>query len=256
MSLPIHLVHAFLLILARIAGVITVGPLFSRKDVFSLAKVAFVFWFTSALAFAIPIPRELPYSIEPFILLYICQYLIGVIIGLGLGLLIISVEFAGSLMDTQAGLSVAAILDPATGRSVPLFSQILNWVALLIFLQLDGHHLLLTMIVKSFQILPLSMPISLTKASYMMASLGTEIFKIGVIISAPILLVIFIVDFAFGLLNKIAEQINVFQLGFQVKPTVALIVFLALTPGLAGTINHIMETLSEKTLSILIALQG
>jgi flagellar biosynthetic protein FliR len=177
-------------------------------------------------------------------------------VGLGLGLLIISVEFAGSLMDTQAGLSVAAILDPATGRSVPLFSQTLNWVALMIFLQLDGHHLLMTMLVKSFQLLPIGMSVNLSKAGLMIASLGTEIFKIGVIISAPILLVIFIVDFAFGLLNKIAEQINVFQLGFQVKPTVALIVFLALTPGLASTINHVMETLSEKTLTILVALQG
>ena len=116
--------------------------------------------------------------------------------------------------------------------------------------------MVLTTLVKSFEILPIGMTLHFTKASKMIVELGGELFKIGLIVSAPILLVIFIVDFAFGLLNKIAEQINVFQLGFQIKPSVSLLVFLAITPGLANTIYKIMEKLTEKTFEILITLQG
>ncbi len=255
MNLSLHLVSAILLILARVAGMISTAPVFSRKDVFSMAKVAFVFWLTASLVFAIPIPRELPNNVEPFVLLFISQFLVGVIIGLIADLLVVAVEFAGSLMDTQAGLSVAALLDPSTGRSIPLLSQTLNWVAILIFLQLNGHHMVITTLVKSFDILPIAMPLNFTKGSQMVFSLGTELFKVGLIISAPILLVMFIVDFAFGLLNKIAEQINIFQLGFQVKPSVGLLVFLAITPGLTDTIYKLMEMLTEKTFEVLIALQ-
>ena len=57
-------------------------------------------------------------------------------------------------------------------------------------------------------------------------------FEIGLKLASPIILVIFLVDFSFGILNKVAEQINIFQLGFQLKPTVSIIIFLGIAPGL------------------------
>ncbi len=82
------------------------------------------------------------------------------------------------------------------------------------------------------------------------AQLGTYIFGLAVQLSMPILLVVFMVDFGFGMLNKVAEQINVFQMGFQIKPIVSVLVFLAIAPGLVSQIYGIMEVIADHLLRV------
>lgn len=246
----------FFMIMARIVGLIVVGPIFSRKEVFAMGKVAIIFWLTFMLMYTIPLPESLPDTQLAFFLMMLADFLIGAIIGVIMQLLVIGVEFAGSLMDTQAGLSVAALLDPSLGRQVTILSLMLNWVAIIIFLQIDGHHLILSSLIQSFKILPIGVPVNISQASYFMAQLGSQLFYIAMTLSAPVLLIVFITDFAFGLLNRVAEQVNVFQLGFQIKPSVSLIVFLGMIPGLVETIAGIMEDLTEQMLTIFFYLQA
>jgi len=82
-------------------------------------------------------------------------------------------------------------------------------------------------------------------------STGADIFMIGVQISAPIMLVVFMIDFGFGMLNKVAEQVNVFQLGFQIKPIVSLTVFLATVPGVMSAVYRIMDLLTGRLMKLL-----
>ena len=79
--------------------------------------------------------------------------------------------------------------------------------------------------------------------------MGATLFKIGLKLSVPILLIVFIIDFTLGLLNKVAEQINVFQLGFQVKPPISLFIFLGTIGGLSEHINGLLEDASEQILT-------
>ena len=62
---------------------------------------------------------------------------------------------------------------------------------------------------------------------------------------------IFIVDFSFGILNKVAEQVNVFQLGFQVKPTVAVIIFLGISPNFGSVLVEVIETVMDYLVNLL-----
>ena len=83
-----------------------------------------------------------------------------------------------------------------------------------------------------------------------------HLFKIGLNLAAPIILVIFIVDFSFGILNKVAEQINVFQLGFQIKPLVSAFIFLGITPGLVFIVIRVLETIMDHTIKVLGIMTG
>ena len=69
--------------------------------------------------------------------------------------------------------------------------------------------------------------------------------------AAPIILVIFLVDFCFGILNKVAEQINVFQLGFQIKPIVSVLIFLGITPGVVFVVIRILEQIMDNIIKVL-----
>ena len=245
----------FFLIMARIIGLILTAPILSDKRIFTMGKIAIVIWLSGLIVFVVPLPMKLPDTGIVYALALITEAFIGALIGFTTDLLITGIEFAGSLIDTQAGLSVANLLDPSTGRQVTLFSSMLKWVSFLIFFAINGHHLVLTALFESFNILPIAAPINIAEGCHYLVSLGTYIFFLGVQLAAPILLVVFLVDFGFGMLNKVAEQVNVFQLGFQIKPTVSLLIFFAILPGLTDSIFRILEGVTERLLTLFYYLQ-
>ena len=87
------------------------------------------------------------------------------------------------------------------------------------------------------------------------ANLGTDLFGLALQLSVPILLIVFLVDFSFGMLSRVAPQVNVFQLGFQLKPTISLIIFLAIAPGMIQSIFIMLEDLTEHTIRVLYLMQ-
>ena len=138
-----------MLIVARLAGLLVLAPVFSRKEIFSVVKMALVIWTAGLILFAIPLPAHFPNTPIVFILTFVCELCIGLVLGFVSSIFVIAIEFSGYLMDTQAGLSVAQILDPSTGRNNALLSTLLNWIALIIFVLIDGHHLVISALVKS-----------------------------------------------------------------------------------------------------------
>ncbi len=246
----------FFFVFIRLAGVLVSSPIFSRKEFFLMGKVAFIFFVSGALFYVVPVPDQLPVGPFMIVLAMIVEFFIGFLIGFTMDLLISGIEFAGSIMDTQAGLSVASLLDPSSGRNMSLLSLILKYCATILFLVMDGHHLIISSVANSFKIIPICYVADLSKPVYTVLQFGTYVFFVGVQLSAPILLIIFMVDFGLGILNKVAEQINVFQLGFQVKPLVSLIIFLAVTPGFVSAIIKILEQISDDLLKLFHAFEG
>jgi flagellar biosynthesis protein FliR len=250
------IVLVYFLIMARAAGVFFTAPVFNRKEVFGLTKIMLMFWLAGLLVYIVPYPTTLPSTPLDYILAILIEILLGYFIGFSLDLIVTALEFAGTIMDTQAGLSVASLLDPSSGRQITLISLLLKWVAFMMFLLVDGHHLVLSAIVHSYQLLPISGDFNLAAGSLEMLKTGSEIMLIGVQLAAPILLVVFLIDFGFGILNRVAEQINVFQLGFQVKPSISLLIFLLCTPNIAGSVYNILEVISNHLLHLFQALQS
>jgi flagellar biosynthetic protein FliR len=241
----------FLLILSRFTGMMALAPFFSEKGLPVIIKVALLFWVSGLLIFIVPLPEVVPNELMLILIAVAMEFAVGAAIGFTADLLIAGVEFAGGLMDTQAGLSVAASLDPSSGINAAIFQKFLRRTVILLFLILDGHHMVLAVVVNSFHILPVAHPVNISKGALFLVSLGTDIFRAAVILSAPIILVIFVVDFSFGVLNRVAEQINVFQLGFQVKPLIGLIIFLAISPGLVSAIMGLIESVMENLVHLM-----
>ncbi|RAP31224.1 hypothetical protein DID76_03175 [Candidatus Marinamargulisbacteria bacterium SCGC AG-414-C22] len=236
----------FFLVFARFAGLILFMPLLSNRNLIALGKVALLFWASTLVIFIIPLPEVLPNNMFAFFLALMVDFFIGVMIGFISGLLVSAIEFAGTLMDTQAGLSAAAVLDPGSGKQAALFETTMKYISTLIFLLIYGHHIIISALFESFRIIPIGTPVDFSEGSRFILTLGFDLFYIAFQLAAPIILVVFIIDFAFGILNRVAEQVNVFQLGFQVKPIVSVLIFLGIIPGLGNIITRILERLMGK----------
>ncbi len=246
---------AFFLIFARIAGLFQFSPVFNSREIFMLGKVVLVFWIAATMLFVVPITQNLPNAPLTIALALVIEFLIGACIGFTVQLLLIGIELAGSLMDTQAGLSTASMLDPSSGRTTTIISRWITWIAVIVFLLLDGHHMVLSSVFQSFRMIPAGGPVQLDKAAELLMSMGTMIFQIALQYSAPILLIVFLVDFCFGMLSRVAPQINVFQLGFQVKPLISIFIFGLIIVGIIQSFGGLIEQITEYILRLLLVIQ-
>ncbi len=248
-------VIAFSLIIARIGGVLQLAPVFNSKEIFAMAKLAMAFWIATLIMFVIPLPPHMPQGVVLFALAIITELLIGAMMGFAMQLFVIGIEFAGELMDTQAGMSAASALDPSSGNNTTILSRLTRWISIVIFLIIGGHHVVLSALYQSFVLCPIGSPINFAGGTQLLMQLGGAIFGVAIQIAAPILLVMLLMDFGFGMLSKIAPQVNVFQLSFQVKPIVAVFVLLTVSAGMVGIIYGLLEKITTLLLELMMAIQ-
>ena len=244
-----HLI-VFSCILIRLLFMFFFAPGLNLKEFTSFGKISLAVWLSLLVIFVIPLPPVLPESGTLFIFTLLKEALIGMMIGFIMELFIVGIEFGGSLADTQAGLSVANILDPSSGLNLTLISKLFRTLAILLFFILDGHHTLITALLKSFELIPISTFVNHTAAIQHLIESAVHIFSVALQVAAPIILVIFFVDFGFGLLSKIAPQINVFQLSFQMKPLITMFILFTIVPGMVDILAYVLEN----TTSLLIDL--
>jgi flagellar biosynthesis protein FliR len=249
-------IQVLLLILARIIGLFLVAPFFSNKSIASTYKMTFIFMFAFLLWFVVPFtPQKL--SADPF--LYIIslgnEFIIGLLLGSVVNFIFNGIEAAGELMGAQMGLSVASMLDPSTGAQTTITTRILQMIVLMIFLIVDGHHFLLTALYKSYEVLPMLYTWNLGNGAREVANMATQIFAIGIQLSAPILLTVFLLDFAFGLISRVAPQVNVFQLGFQMKPVLGVFVLMLMIPLLLERMVWLINMMIEKLTYVMLYLR-
>lgn len=248
--------RVFILVFARLIGLFLTAPFFSSKMISRRFKVAIMFWMGISVMFVVPIPNEVPEVSIYYFFLIAHDLLIGAAIGFVGKIIFTGIQFAGSLMDQQMGLSVASSFDPLSGAQTTIMARLIQLWALIIFLTLNGHHILLSGVYSSFRMFPVTETFSLGNAVYPLIEITSLMFYIGVQIASPIILVIFLLDFSFGLISRVAPQVNVFMLGFQMKPTLGLTIFFLLLPMTMSRIIFYLQMFAEKFTVLFVAIQG
>ena len=248
MFISVPQIEVFLLILARIAGLFIEAPVFSAKSIPTLVKVALAIWITALLWFVVPV-KYLPDSLIAFMLAIVVEVFVGFTIGFVSSIVLQSAQAAGDILDLQMGLSVANVLSPTTGQMTSITGTFMFFIALVAFLIVDGHHMVLSAIHQSFIAIPLISFIDLSRPNLLLQILSLlSFFWISTIqLCAPILLLIFLSDFSFGIVSRVAPQVNVFMLGFQVKPSLGLFGLMLISPLL---INHIINLIGQTSVEL------
>jgi flagellar biosynthetic protein FliR len=213
-----------------------------------LAKTAIAIWISIVLWFVTPIYESLPESLLAFILTLIFEVAIGFVIGFIVNIIFLAVQSAGEIMDLQMGLSVATALDPVFGSVISVIGRLAFFTALIIFITADGHHLILSALHQSFTALPVGKLVDFSSPNLALQTirLGSTLWLTAIKLAAPAVLLIFISDFTFGIVSRVAPQVNVFMLGFQVKPSIGLLGFLMSLPFIIKYINRLLEFMTEQ----------
>jgi flagellar biosynthetic protein FliR len=172
------------------------------------------------------------------------------VIGFIVNIIFLAVQSAGEVADLQMGLSVATALDPVFGSVISVIGRLAFFTALIVFITADGHHLVLSALHQSFTVLPAGKlaNFSSPQLAMQMIELGSTLWITAIKLAAPAVLLIFISDFTFGIVSRVAPQVNVFMLGFQVKPSLGLLGILMSLPFIVKYINRLLEFMAEQLL--------
>jgi flagellar biosynthetic protein FliR len=248
MIITLQQLVVFFLIIGRIAGVFIQAPIFNSRSFPFFAKTAIAIWISIVIWFVTPIYQTLPESLFGIILALIFEVGIGFIIGFIVNIIFIAIQSAGEIMDLQMGLSVATALDPVFGAVISVIGRLAFFIALIIFITADGHHLILSAFHQSFTALPVGKMANFSSPNLAMQiiELGSTLWLTAIKLAAPAVLLIFISDFTFGIVSRVAPQVNVFMLGFQVKPSLGLLGILLSLPFIVKYINKLIEFMAEQ----------
>lgn len=244
-------VITLMLPLTRILGVIATAPIFSHRAHPTRVKLGMGLLLTLAVMPTLPpIPTVDIFSVQGILLLSE-QLIIGASIGFTLRLFFAAIDLAGQLIGSTMGFGFATFFDPNSQGQTTVINQFIMMLAMLIFLSLDGHLLIVSVISQSFT----SMPIALNSSgvnSIKIAKLGGEMFSIGLLLALPCVATLLIINMALGILTRTAPQLNLFGIGFPVTLSMGFLILALALPGMLQPIenliqqgfNHIQEIVS------------
>lgn len=244
----------FFLIFARIAGLFIMAPAFNARTFPTLGKAALVTWFSIVLWFVSPIDlKMIPSSTLGLMIALASEVAIGFVLGFICNMIFLAVQAAGEMVDVQMGLSVAQSFDPVFGSSITIIGKMFFYIALTMFFIVNGHHLLLSILHQSFRLLPLGAVPNFASGKLVLdlLELGKTFWMIALQLSGPILLLIFLSDFTFGIVSRVAPQVNVFMLGFQVKPSLGLLGLLFALPLFVSYLTNLLGVMGEEMLKFM-----
>ncbi|EDP5699947.1 TPA_asm: flagellar type III secretion system protein FliR, partial [Campylobacter jejuni] len=163
-----------------------------------------------------------------FVLQLISEVIFGMIAGLMLQIIFAIIMMAGEQIAFTMGFTMASILDPSSGTSMPITSQILNLLALMFFLAFDGHHLMLLFLSHSLGYISLGGFYPHENLMHYLNMGMFNIFIIGFTMSFPILGISLLADVIFGLLMKTMPQFNLLVIGYPIKIALGFVVLIAI----------------------------
>ena len=211
--------------LCRLGAALWVMPLFGRNRLTRHVRLVLCLSLAALISSQLP-PLTL---VEPFSIQGILIILQQVLIGLAMGFIILLWQtvfaFSGQIISTQMGMAMAVMNDPTNGPGVPVVGSWLQAMGMLCFLIMDGHIVIIQVLVESFQVLPIGQSLGSLQLMQLIKR-GSWLFSSSLIIALPAVVSMLLVNMAFGVMNRAAAQFNIYSLGFPMTMLLGLITIL------------------------------
>jgi flagellar biosynthetic protein FliR len=229
-------VAGFFLVLARVAPLFMVAPLFSSRMIPPRVRGIAAVGLTLGIAPLATKGHAVPLEVWELGGLVAKELLVGLAFAFAISVLFAAITVAGSFTDTLIGFSFGSLVDPITGTQSSVLQQAYSLVGVMVFIVIGGDAWVIQGLNRTYELVPLlDAPALGTMVAGVQAAFS-QIFTAAVELAAPVMLAILITDAAFGVVAKVVPQLNVFQVGFPAKVTVGLLIIGVSLPFAAGWI--------------------
>ena len=247
MNFPIDqitdLFYLFLLPFTRISSFFLVAPFFALEAINIRIRVAISFIVTLLAINLIDFnPVNLP--LDELVNQIFIQIFIGTFSGFLFMIINGAITIAGQAISNSLGLGMANMVDPSIG-SVPLLSQFLIILSTLIFITMDGHLIIISIILQSFSIIAVGTTIDLNIAYSYLIEWTPFLFLGGLVIALPILISVLLINIGLGMITRSAPSLNIISVGFPIIIIIGFIILILAIPNIIGRIIQFWDNSFE-----------
>ena len=210
----------FLLVFARMGGLIFVHPVFARRGIPAMVKTGLVLTLSLVIAPAAAqgVTAIQAYSTFQMAEALIREVIMGLVIGSVFQLFFYMVYVAGDLMDTVFGLSMGKVMDPAGGVQTAILGQFINVFFFMYFFATGCHLLTVKLFAYTYEVIPVGAARLVTQdIAWYLVSIFGSVFLMVIKLALPFVAAEFVLEVSMGVLMKLIPQIHVFVINIQSK---------------------------------------
>ncbi|MES3012658.1 MAG: flagellar biosynthetic protein FliR [Pseudomonadota bacterium] len=229
----------------RVLALFGALPIFAQRGVPMRVRVALAFMIAFCAQATLPAMPVIPLDSAPVVLAIVQQILIGASLGFAVRIVFAAVEFAGELVGLQMGLNFAGFFNPMTGGDSTATSRFFGVSVSWLFIVTGGHLALIAAVVQSFQAFPVGPePFAFLRAVQPQVW-GAEVFRLGLWIALPMMAMLLFVNLVLGIISRVAQQMNIFAIGFPITVSVGLIGMLLTLPMMQMPFTMALERMLQ-----------
>ena len=158
------------------------------------------------------------------LLLIARECLLGASIGFVLQIVFQVFVLSGQIMAMKIGLGFAMMNDPTNGVQTTVISQFFLILATVMFVAVNGHLYIISLLVDSFTLLPIGSDWITADSLLKLVKLASWMFSAALVFSLPVVTSLLFINIAFGVMSRAAPQLNIFAVGFPFTLMMGLVI--------------------------------
>ncbi|MGB3723666.1 MAG: type III secretion system export apparatus subunit SctT [Pacificimonas sp.] len=244
--------------IVRVGGAFLIVPAFSPETIPALVRNSIFVAMGLVAAVLDPGLATMAPSAGMWAALFVKEAMVGVAIGLFFSAVLWAFEAAGQIIDTKVGLGMASIVDPLSGHQSSPSGQFLARLANFLFMAAGGFMLLVGTLMESYAIWPIGqlMPDFNILTVTLFEGELQRLMTIALLISAPVLSVLLAVDLSLGLVNRYAQQLNVFSLSMALKGMMSTLILVLMLGVIVQVLMQNIAYQPDRAKAVLEAMTG
>lgn len=235
----------------RISSMLLATPVFNSRQLPAQIRLFLALMLTWVIAPSLPSQPGVDVLSHSGFVILLQQILIGVIMGFILQMVFAALVFGGQVAAYSMGLGFASMVDPQNGVQVPVLAQYYLILATLLFLSINGHLLMIDLLVDSFRSLPVATDGISRNSLHEVIAWGSRLFAGGLLIALPIMGAMLLVNMGMGVVMRAAPQLNIFSIGFPITMLMGFALMWVSLPNVMHVFNNLLEEAFELIMQLL-----
>jgi flagellar biosynthesis protein FliR len=225
----------------RVLALFGALPVIGQAGVPARVRIGLAFLIAFCAQAAIPPTAPIALDSAAGMLVVLQQVLIGLSLGFAVKIVFIAIEYAGEIIGLQMGLNFAAFFNPMSGGEETAVSRFFSISVSWLFIVSGGHLLVIAAIVQSFVAFPVGADPFAFLRSVEPQRWGAEIFSLGLWLALPLVAMLLFTNLVLGVISRVAQQMNIFAIGFPITLGVGLVGVLLTLPLMDAPFTMALE---------------
>ncbi len=202
--------------MVRISAFFLAVPVIGARTVPARVRIILAGFLTILLAPMLPAAPSIPILSVEAMTLVVKEVVIGLALGFIMQVVLHVFVLSGQMIAMKMGLGFASMNDPTNGVSVTVLSQFYLLLTTLLFLAVNGHIVMIQLLVQSYASFPLIGSGFDSDVFVGIANMGSWLFSAALLVTLPLFTSLLVVNMSFGVMSRSAPQMNVFTVGFPI----------------------------------------